>query len=154
MNLKTPTRPILGPTVSMRSGGLLRVPRLLLVALLVVAMLASVSALANASDHRCGVISAANWTGHGRSGKLWVVSAYHVDCSFAEAWARRLTHAKLIDQRGYFRTHPILDPRGHFPAHFDCEIHRTFNVHPYSEGVCVHLPETRNDPSFAWGIQH
>jgi len=34
-----------------------------------------------------------------------------------------------------------------------CEIHRTFNAHPYSEGVCIHLPETRNNPNFAWGIQ-
>ena len=97
--------------------------------------------------------SAAKWTEHGRSGTHWVVSAYHVDCGLAEAWARRLTHAKLYDQ-GAFKTNPVFAKGTQFPAHFDCETHRTFNAHPYSEGVCVHLPETSNDPNFAWGIQH
>lgn len=153
MNLKTPRRPSVGTTTSPTARGTLHAPQLLTIGLVAVAMLASTAAHANASDHRCGVISAATWTEHGRSGKHWVVSAYHVGCGFAEVWARRLTRAKIIDQ-GVFKTHPILDPRGHFPAHYDCEIHRTFNAHPYSEGVCVHLPETSNDPNFAWGIQH
>jgi hypothetical protein len=153
VNLETPKRPSVGTTASASARALPRVRWLLIISLIVVTMLASTGAPANASDHRCGVISAAKWTERGRSGKQWVVSAYHVDCGFAEAWARRLTHAKIIDQ-GVFKTHPILDPRGRFPAHFDCEIHRIFNAHPYSEGVCVHLPETSNDPNFAWGIQH
>ena len=86
MNLKTLERPSVGTTASMSARALPRVPRLLIIGLVVVTMLASTAAHANASDHRCGVISAAKWTEHGRSGTHWVVSAYHVDCGLAEAW--------------------------------------------------------------------
>jgi hypothetical protein len=152
VNLETPKRPSIGTTASASARALPRVRWLLIISLIVVTMLASTGAPANASDHRCGVISAAKWTEHRLSGKLWVVSAYHVDCGFAEAWARRLTRAKLFD-RGVWKTHPIFDPRTHFPAHFECEIHRIGNAHPYSEGICLHQPATSNEPNFAWGIQ-
>jgi len=115
VNLKTLTRPSVGTAAPASARGLPSVPQLLTVGMVVVTVLAFTAVRAGASDHRCGVISAAKWTEHGRSGKRWVVSAYHVGCGFAEAWARRLTHAKIIDQ-GVFKTHPILDPRGRFPG--------------------------------------
>ena len=153
MTPQEPKRRVSETRASVNARGLRHAGQLLIICLATTTMLASTAAQANASDHRCAVISAAKWTEHGGSGQRWVVSAYRVNCGFAEVWARRLTHAKIFDQGG-FKNHPILDPRGHFPPHFDCEIHRTFNAHPYSEGVCIHLPETTNEPNFAWGIQH
>ena len=78
MHRTSSTRRSVGTTGSTGARGLPRVRRLLVIGLLVSSMLASTAVHANASDHRCGVISAAKWTERGRSGQHWVVSAYHV----------------------------------------------------------------------------